>query len=247
MHEKMDVDAAVRDVTQWIKEQIEESKGQGSVFGLSGGLDSAVIAALCRRVFPAEKCVGVYMPCYSDPEDRKDAQLVADTLDISWQEVPLEDTFDSLNSALDGIVLARPPRLARANMKPRLRMTVLYYLAAGKGLRVVGTSNRSETAIGYFTKYGDGAADLLPLADFLKKEVREMAFYLGIPEKIIKKAPSGGLWDGQTDEGELGFTYEQLDTYLAGGVVDTPLKARIEGLIQACQHKKELPPRYVRG
>jgi len=242
----LDVEKTVNHVAQWIKEQVKNSNGKGTVFGLSGGLDSAVIAAFCRKVFSAEECLGVYMPCFNSDAERQDALFLANALDITWLEIDLESSFLSLEEALKGVKVERNHQLAKANIKPRLRMTTLYYLAAVKGFRVVGTSNRSEMEVGYFTKYGDGAADLLPLADFLKKEVREMAFYLGVPEQIIYKKPSGGLWEGQTDEGELGFSYDQLDQYLEKGIAEVSVKERIEQLIQGSQHKKRMPPKYSR-
>ncbi len=196
----MDVKALMESIPRWIEEKVQESGGRGVLFGLSGGLDSAVAAALCRRAFPKNQCWGIFMPCNSERQDRQDALRVAEALDIHWQEVPLDNTFSSLMLALERIEVERNQKLAVANIKPRLRMTVLYYIAAARGFRVIGTSNRSEMEVGYFTKYGDGGVDLLPLADVLKKEVREMAPLLGVPQDIIEKKPSGGLWEGQTDE-----------------------------------------------
>jgi len=241
----LDVEKMVDIITRWIKEQVEKSNGKGVVFGLSGGLDSAVTAALCRRVFPSEKCLGIYMPCYSDIQDRGDALLLAETLEVSWLEIPLEETFSSLMRALEGVKVEGNQKLAVANLKPRLRMITLYYLAAVRSFRVVGTSNRSEIEIGYFTKHGDGAADLFPLANVLKKETREIARFLKVPENIINKKPSGGLWEGQTDENELGFNYDQLDQYLEGGELEPSLQMKIDKLIQGSHHKKIMPPKLT--
>ncbi len=236
----------IPEVAHWIKDEVENSGGKGVVFGLSGGLDSAVVAALCRKAFPRESCMGIIMPCNSSAQDCRDAEELAGALDISWLKISLDKAFASLNEELSQVKAERDTGLAEANLKPRLRMAVLYYIAAVKGFRVVGTSNKSETMVGYFTKHGDGAADLFPLAEFLKREVREMAACLNVPRDIIQKAPSGGLWEGQTDEGELGFTYDQLDDYLENGTASPGLKERIEQLIENSEHKRELPLKFAR-
>ena len=131
-------------------------------------------------------------------------------------------------------------RLPLANLKPRLRMSTLYFIANSLNYLVVGTGNRSELTIGYFTKHGDGAADLLPLGRLLKSEVRELAIELEIPQSIIDKAPSAGLWAGQTDEDEMGFAYSDLERYLKGGPegVAPALAMRIERLVRTTEHKR---------
>jgi NAD+ synthase len=131
-----------------------------------------------------------------------------------------------------------------ANVKPRLRMTALYYVANTLNYLVAGTGNRSELTIGYFTKYGDGGADILPIGTLLKDEVRALARELGVPEPVITKAPSAGLWLGQTDEGEMGFTYADLESYLTRGpaAVTPALAMRIERLMRATEHKRAIPP-----
>ena len=135
----------------------------------------------------------------------------------------------------------RDDRLAAANLKPRLRMTTLYAFANHLDYRVLGTDNRSELAVGYFTKYGDGGADLLPLGSLVKGEVRDLARHLGVPERIVAKPPSAGLWAGQTDEAEMGLTYEQLDAYLLTGAAPPAVKARVDALHAASAHKRALP------
>jgi NAD+ synthase len=135
-------------------------------------------------------------------------------------------------------------RLALANLKPRLRMTTLYHVANRLNYLVAGTGNRSEISIGYYTKYGDGGVDLLPLGSLVKSEVRALARDLGVPTRIVDKPPSAGLWLGQTDEGEMGFTYAELEEYLRGGpdslVPATVMK--IERLVRASEHKRQMPP-----
>jgi NAD+ synthase len=135
-------------------------------------------------------------------------------------------------------------RVPMANVKPRMRMATLYYVANTLNYMVAGTGNRSELSIGYFTKYGDGGVDLLPIGELLKSEVRAMARELGVPEPVIEKAPSAGLWLGQTDEAEMGFTYAELENYLTKGpqTVSPALAMRIERLIRASEHKRSLAP-----
>jgi NAD+ synthase len=229
-------------LTTWIREQVTQAGCRGLVIGLSGGIDSAVVAALCHHAFP-DNTIAIVMPCHSDRADIDDAQLVARKLGIPTATVTLDDTFDSLLEALpDSGFDPDTRRLAEANLKPRLRMTALYYFANRLRYLVAGTCNRSEIAVGYATKYGDSGADILPLANLLKSQVRELASYLGVPEAIIEKAPSAGLWQGQTDEGEMGVTYEELDRYLSTGQATEKVRQRIDALARATAHKRAAPP-----
>ncbi|MBR1417582.1 MAG: NAD(+) synthase, partial [Synergistaceae bacterium] len=206
----------VNHIEAWLKDRVSEAGARGIIVGLSGGIDSAVVAALGRRAFGRESLLTLIMPCHSDESDANDAILIANSLDINYKIIELDKTFDALANefSLNNTALSK---LAQANLKARLRMSSLYAAAQTLNLLVCGTSNRSEYETGYFTKYGDSASDLLPLADLLKTQVRAIAKYLNIPEKIIIKAPSAGLWANQTDEAEMGFSYEQLDKYLETG------------------------------
>jgi NAD+ synthase len=183
------------------------------------------------------------MPCYSDEKDLGDARLTSRALSVPTIQVTLDDTFDTLLRALpdDGFE-AGTRKLAEANLKPRLRMSTLYFFANGLRYLVAGTCNRSEIAVGYATKYGDSGADILPLANLLKTEVRGLAAHLGVPAEVIEKAPSAGLWEGQTDEGEMGITYEDLDRYLATGQAAGQVRERIESMARATAHKRAAPP-----
>lgn len=212
------------------------------VFGLSGGIDSSVVAALSKNVFP-DACLGVIMPCHSDQTDQKDAELMAREFDIPTQVVVLDGIFDSLLKVLpsDGYDAATK-RLAEANLKPRLRMLTLYYFANRLNYLVVGSGNRCELFIGYFSKYGDGGVDLMPLGNLVKSQVKELAVYLEVPKEIIDKPPSAGLWSGQTDEAEMGLTYKELDQYLLTGEAEAEVKQRIELLVKRSSHKRCLPP-----
>jgi len=197
--------------------------------------------------------LGVLLPCYSHPLDEEDARLVAGTFHIPLARVDLGNAFDAMNEALHSAVRGLPEsvesidikqRMPGANIKPRLRMTALYYLANSLNYLVVGTGNRSELTLGYYTKHGDGGVDLLPIGSLLKSEVRQLARDLGIPAAVIEKPPTAGLWMGQTDEAERGFSYEALETYLSDGASAVPddVATRIEQLRRASEHKRALPP-----
>lgn len=234
-------------LVNWLRTAKEEAGVQGFVLGLSGGIDSAVVGALCRQASP-ENTLALIMPCQSNPEDAADARLVAETFGLSYRVVSLDRMYEGLVATfLPGDVEGRPPvpaeatKIAMANLKPRLRMLTLYFYANLYNLLVVGTGNRSELTVGYFTKYGDGGVDLLPLGDLVKSEVRELARHLGVPEKIINKPPTAGLWAGQTDEGEMGLTYEALDRYILTGVADPDIREKIELLKARSEHKRSLP------
>jgi len=187
--------------------------------------------------------VGVLMPCHSSREDMKHAQALATQFSIPTKTVVLDSIFDALLKALpNNEVDPNVSRLAEANLKARLRMLTLYYFANRLGYMVAGSGNRSELSVGYFTKYGDGGADILPLGNLVKGQVKELAGFLSIPQQIIDKPPSAGLWEGQTDEGELGLSYEELDRYLVTGEATSELKEKIESMIAATKHKRQPPP-----
>lgn len=226
-------------LSDWIDREVRLSGGLGVVFGMSGGLDSSVVAALGKRVFP-DACLGIVMPCHSEPEDARDAQLVAARFEVATRTVDLTPVYDVLLAQLGKADEQLPQsRMSAANLKPRLRMTTLYAFANLLGYRVLGAGNRSELAVGYFTKHGDSGVDLQPIAGLTKSQVRALAEYLDVPRRVIDKPPSAGLWAGQTDEAELGLTYEELDSYLMG--VRGPHAQLIEAMHDATQHKRELP------
>jgi NAD+ synthase len=247
-----------KDIASWLRERVAAAGAGGLVVGLSGGLDSAVVARLCQIAMP-DAAVGVIMPCHSDPQDEADARLLADHFKLTTVRIDLAPTFDHLVGTLNGAAARLPVRAAAAtrsdevdlkgrvplaNVKARLRMTSLYFVANSLNYLVAGTGNRCELTIGYFTKYGDGAADVLPIGDLLKSEVASLARDLGVPESLIEKPPSAGLWAGQSDEQEIGFTYRQLERYLADGPEAVPpaLALRIERLVRQTSHKRALAP-----
>jgi len=228
-------------LVSWIKDKVQAAGSSGVVLGMSGGIDSSVLAVLCQRAFP-KNTLGVIMPCHSDPRDMEHARLIADLFSVPTETVVLDNVFDSLLGVLPDDGSATAGRRAEANLKARLRMLVLYYFANRLGYMVAGSSNRSEISVGYFTKYGDGGVDIMPIGNLVKREVRELAEFLEIPRPIIDKPPSAGLWPGQTDESEMGFTYEELDRYLLTGKASPHLKERVDFMIATGRHKRQPPP-----
>jgi len=225
-------------ISDWIAAEVAGAGAKGAVVGLSGGIDSAVTAALCRKAL-GDSVLCVIMPCESCRRDEEDAQLVAASLDVGVVTVCLDEPYAALVRVLPD---ATP--MAKANLKPRLRMATLYAYANSLGYMVVGTGNATELAVGYFTKHGDGGVDLLPLGNLNKTQVRELARELGVPRRVIDKPPSAGLWEGQTDEEELGVGYVELDGILAAiDTGDTECVApatldRVRGMMEASAHKR---------
>jgi NAD+ synthase len=229
------------ELVAWIREQVSQARCTGVIFGLSGGVDSAVAGVLCKRAFP-DACLGLVMPCHSSERDVEDARAVAEKFQIPIRIITLDEVCQSLLRVLAVPDLEPSTRqLAEANLKPRLRMLSLYYLANRLGYLVVGTGNRSEISVGYFTKYGDGGVDILPLGSLVKNEVWELARHLDIPNEIVEKPPSAGLWEGQTDEGEMGVTYDELDRYLATGESSEEVKQKVEAMVSRSAHKRGTP------
>jgi len=235
-------------ITRFIAHRLELSGAAGAVIGISGGVDSAVVAALCVRAIGKERVLGMMLP---EKEPLPEAVEAVEWLGIGCRVEPIGEL---VKAAVD----AGPERLSRecaGNIKARLRMMLLYAEANQNGRLVAGTSNKSELLTGYFTKFGDGGADFLPIGDLYKTQVRQLASELGVPEKIRRLAPTAGLYPGQTDEGELGIKYDRLDRILLGlelrlepsqiarrAAVPLSEVERISARIQATVHKRALPP-----
>ncbi len=233
-------------ISRWIKQKVQEASARGAVFGLSGGVDSSVVAVLCKKAL-GDRVLALIMPCHSEPSHEQDAYLVAERLGIRVEKIVLDSLWDEFVRILP----APHPQLALANLKPRLRMATLYYFANSLNYLVVGSGNKSELSIGYFTKYGDAGADILPLGGLLKTQVRELARELGVPNRIIEKPPTAGLWTDQTDEAEIGLSYEQLDkTILALESNNTTglrseIVAKVKKLMDASRHKRAPVPLFL--
>lgn len=225
----------------FIKEKMKEAHAEGFVFGNSGGKDSALVGILCKMA--SDNVLAVAMPCHSKRnygEDMDDAVALAKAFDIDMITVDLTETRSRLTEAI-GMEIAPA---ALANIAPRLRMTTLYSIAQTRNALVVGTGNKSERYMGYFTKWGDGAFDLNPIADLTATEIFEFLRYLKAPVNIIEKAPSAGLYEGQTDEQEMGVTYKAIDEYITTGKTDEKSRAIIERYHRVSEHKRRMPTVY---
>jgi NAD+ synthase len=238
--EKIDYAKVESNLVKWLQKKVNNAGSKGAVVGLSGGIDSAVTARLAQKAF-GDNVLGVILPCYSKKQDEEDAAMLAEKFSIKYIKYDISEVFDHFIDGLKSTGI-EGDRLAEVNIKPRLRMTALYYYAAASNYLVVGTDNRSELKIGYFTKYGDGGIDIAPLGVLVKHEVKALAQRLDIPERIINKKPSAGLWSGQTDEAEMGFSYQELDHYILTGEADEEIKEKIEKLAAKNKHKLEPIP-----
>ncbi|TFG28140.1 MAG: NAD+ synthase [Promethearchaeota archaeon] len=236
-----------KEIESWIKNYVNSANAKGIVLGLSGGIDSAVTAALSANALGRENVLGLALPIESLSQDLEDAKHVAKSLGISFLISDLTSVYRELIKVLPSEIKSN--QMAMANIKPRLRMTTIYYVGQSKGYLVGGTGNRSEIAIGYFTKYGDGGVDIEPIGALYKGEVRKLARFLKIPEKIITKPPSAGLWQGQTDEGEIGMSYALLDEILYRidnnldlNSLDQENIDKVRNMMKKAEHKIKMPP-----
>ena len=223
---------------EFIKSVLAESGAKGIVYGNSGGKDSALVGILCKAA--CDNTVGIILPCTSKrnyDEDTADAKEVAARYNIEIRTVDLTPVKEAELKALDGVATLNAAALS--NIAPRLRMLTLYAVAAAENRLVVGTGNRSEAYVGYFTKWGDGAHDFNPIADLTVTEIYEFLRYLDAPKCVIEKAPSAALFDGQTDETEMSVTYAELDAYLSRSEIPEEKKTIIERLHTISEHKRK--------
>jgi NAD+ synthase len=236
----------------FIKQKVEEANADGVLIGLSGGLDSAVVTKLCSDALGSEKVMALIMPEVATPqEDIKDALNLTTTLGVEYRVIDISETVGAFAELLSPIEL---DKTALGNIKARCRMIILYTHANLENKIVMGTSNKSELLCGYFTKFGDGGADFSPIGDLYKTQIYELARAIEIPENVIEKPPSAGLAEGQTDEGELGITYKELDRILLGielrnepetisektGIEISEVN-RIQNLVEKNVHKRKMP------
>lgn len=222
---------------EFIKSVLAESGAKGIVYGNSGGKDSALVGILCKAA--CENTVGIILPCTSKrnyDEDAADAKEVATKYNIETRTVDLTPVKEAELKALDGVTALNAAALA--NIAPRLRMLTLYAVAAAEKRLVAGTGNKSESYVGYFTKWGDGAHDFNPIADLTVTEIYEFLRYLDAPKCVIEKAPSAALFDGQTDETEMGVTYTELDAYIIGNDISIEKQEIIKQLHKNSEHKR---------
>lgn len=225
----------------FIKEIIKNASVKGVVFGNSGGKDSALVGILCKLASPFT--TGIIMPCGTSQNytsDLEDAKALSEKFEIDYKIVDLTQAYKTLCESFEQNLT----ELAKTNIPPRLRMTTLYAYAQTNGLLVAGTGNYSERYMGYFTKWGDSGYDFNPIADLTATEVFEFLTYLGAPKSIIEKPPSAGLYEGQTDELEMGITYKELDNFLLFGEKSAQNQAVIERAHAFTEHKRKMPPMY---
>lgn len=225
------------EIEKFIKDYLESNHMEKIVLGLSGGVDSSLVAALTKKAVGKDRLICFMMPIESHPSDLEDAIALAKALDLNYYVLDGTETFRAAKRVFEeqGIELDRS---TLSNFKVRLRMCYLFaYAQKCRGL-VIGTDNADEKYTGYFTKYGDGAADLLPIVHLTKSEVVEAAKILGVPTKLAERTPTAGLFEGQTDEGEMGVTYAELDAFLLGKDISEESKAKIERLHRISEHKR---------
>ena len=233
-------------VINWIREYVESSHAKGVVVGNSGGKDSATVLALASKALGKDRVLAIGMPCNSIPQDLDDAQLVANAFGVRMIEINLTNPYDLYEQTLIDSLDNNDIELideSKVNIKPRLRMTTLYAVAQSLGYLVIGTGNLCEAMVGYTTKWGDNASDFNPLGNFTVDEVRFIGSYLGVPDKVIHKAPADGL-GRQTDEEKLGVTYKQIEEYIETGKTDPEAMAIIKDKYERTRHKRSLVPVY---
>lgn len=250
LYAKLDISLSIKKRVDWIKDILASTGAKGIIYGNSGGKDCTLVGALCKQA--TDNVLGVIMPCQSSQNygsDRDDAIKAGECFGIEQIEIDLTKTKEAIVGAL-GDELAKNAqseyslKMAGVNINPRLRMATLYALGQAKGYLVAGTGNKDELTLGYFTKWGDGACDFNPIADLTVNEVFEYLRALNAPSSIIEKAPSAGLYPGQTDEQELGIKYSDVDKYLNGEELDDEIRAKIERAERVSAHKRRMPLWY---
>ncbi|HDJ66770.1 MAG TPA: NAD+ synthase [Nitrososphaeria archaeon] len=253
---ELNYDEVAEKIINFIQERVEEADANGAVVGASGGLDSSVVLVLSVKALGAGRVVALIMPDLSVTpiQDIEHAVQLAKLLGVRYYVVDVRRIYNSYSDIMP--FYASDALIPNGNLRARIRMTVLYYYANLRNLLVCGTGDKSEILLGYFTKYGDGAADLLPIADLYKTQVREFARKLDLPKSIIEKPSSPRLWPGQTAEKELGATYDEIDKILylhvelgkkieeiidQTGIESEKVRAIVERFHRS-EHKRRLPP-----
>jgi len=248
---KIDAEKVTEIIVNFIKEYSDKAGRKKVVLGLSGGVDSSVVAKLATMALGKENVYALFLPDISTPlEDFEHSRLMVKLLEINYKVIDISPIIHSITN-----ICGEMNEITLGNVKARIRMLLLYQMANEKNALVCGTSNKTELLTGYFTKYGDGATDFMPIGDLYKTQVYQLAKYLEIPEEIIKKPPTAGLWKGQTDEKELGITYDKLDKILYGierrmekkkiaeiAGVDEKEVERIYEMVCKNEHKRRFAP-----
>lgn len=230
----------LKEIIKWIKTEVKKAKAKGVIVGISGGIDSALVAYLAKKAFP-NNSLGILMPINKDRYfDLEDGLELVKTFDLKFKIVDLYDEYQSIVNKTKIF-----SNLTKGNLQARLRMTTLYSFAQENNYLVLGTDNKAEYNLGYFTKWGDGGCDLLPIIHLYKSEVYDYAKKINVPKSILDKKPSAGLWDGQTDEKELGFSYDDYENYDRKILKNKELIKKIEDQIQKTNHKRQPIPQPI--
>ena len=238
----------LKDVEKFLKDYLVSSGASGYVLGLSGGVDSSLVASIAKSAVGKDNLCCLLMPIYSNKKDVEDGIKVAESIDVNYVVIDGSKTFEVLKQEFIDKGVPNTDESVY-NLKVRLRMSMLYAYAQNHNYLVLGTDNADESYTGYFTKYGDGACDVLPIVHLLKSEVVEAAKLYRIPYELAERTPTAGLFEGQTDEKEMGVTYKELDDFLLGKEIKQSSKERIEYLHKISEHKRSeipSPKKYIR-
>lgn len=248
-------------ITDFIRKTVDDARADGGVLGLSGGIDSTLTAYLTVEALDEDGLHGLVMPSeVNETGNMSDAERVADELDIEYDVIEIGSIVESFLSAfpdtIDKPIDSEPLKTAVGNVRVRTRAVLNYFVANHENRVVLGTGNRSEALTGYFTKYGDQAVDCNPIGNLYKRQVRQLARHVGVPDELVEKTPTAGMWLGQTDEEEMGMSYDTLDTILVlhidGGLstaatareldINTSIVETAEMLVAQSEHKRRMPP-----
>ena len=231
----MKLEEYLLEIESFLKEYLEKTHSKCFILGLSGGVDSSLVAAIARHAVGKDKLFCYNIEIESHHSDKEDANKIAKELDINLVNIDLTNTYQTYLKTLNGENFST---MSKANMNVRMRMVALYAFAQEKGGLVLGTDNMDEYYVGYFTKYGDGGVDLLPIVYLTKEEVRKASMHYGLSEEFAMRVPSAGLFEGQTDEKEMGIKYVDLDAFLLGKKVTREVEERIRHLHAISEHKR---------
>lgn len=245
----MNYEKLTNNIIKFVRDYYEENNIYGAVLGISGGKDSAVVAAILCKALGSERVVGLTMPCYSKEEDMRDAKKISEYYGFRLLNIDLSDIFDDFKKEINllGNYSLEDTKNSDINIKPRMRMMSLYYMAQllskveGRTYLVVGTSNKSELYVGYFTKGGDSVHDIAPIGDLMVSEVIKVGEVLEVPREVLYKTPSDGL-SGMSDEDKMGVSYDDIERYiLKDDTLDKEISLKIEKMHNNSRHKFIIP------
>ena len=237
----MKLEQYIRDIEQFLKDYLNDSHMEKYILGISGGVDSSLCAVLAKNAVGKERLHCVIIPIESLPEDEEDALKLASEYDLDYTIIDASESFREHVKEFqrNGLALDKS---TLGNLKARMRMSILYAIAQHEKGLVIGTDNADERYVGYYTKWGDGACDILPIAHLVKSEVVKASKILGMSSALAERVPSAGLYQGQTDEKELGVSYKELDDFVLGKKVGTAVRKRIQHLHKVSAHKRKKIP-----